>query len=253
MLAFFSSCAPTRYVTTVPEPLPGEKETVAKTSPTPKPPKKQERFDQRTIEREEPAFGFEEKRGEKKQIIASWYGQDFHGKPTASGEPFNMYALTCAHKEYAFGTKLRVMNTLSKKEVDCIVNDRGPFISGRDLDLSYAAAKNIDMVGTGTAPVIIEPLGRDLRYIKYIRYGALTGTLTIQAGSFRDESNAKRLRMALELNYRNVYIIGANVNGTQVYRVRIGKFGNREDARKVGNTLAQEGYNVLITQFQEHI
>ncbi len=185
--------------------------------------------------------------------VASWYGPDFHGRPTSSGELFNMYALTCAHKEYPFGTKLRVINPQNSKEVECIVNDRGPFIPGRDLDLSYAAAKKIDLVGPGTGVVMIEPLGRDLRYVKHLRYGASSGTLTIQVGSFKDESNAKRLKMALELNYKNVYIIEANVGDAKYYRVRVGKFNNKADAQKIGNALANEGYNVLITKFEQQI
>lgn len=199
---------------------------------------------------DKPSTEFQELRGEKKSIIASWYGKDFHGKPTASGEIFNMYDLTCAHKEYPFGTRLKVLSTLSNKDVDCVVNDRGPFIAGRDLDLSYAAAKSIDMIGPGTAPVIIEPLGRDMKYVKYIRYDATGGVLTIQAGAFREEGNASRLKMALELNYKDVYITKANVDGVQYHRVRVGKFNNRNDAQKIGGKLADEGYNVLVTRYQ---
>ncbi|MEW6676132.1 MAG: septal ring lytic transglycosylase RlpA family protein [Nitrospirota bacterium] len=71
--------------------------------------------------------------------MASWYGPDFHGRPTSSGELFNMYALTCAHREHPFGTRLKVTNISNNKTVSCVINDRGPFVSGRDLDLSYAA------------------------------------------------------------------------------------------------------------------
>lgn len=202
---------------------------------------------------EQPVSGFQEATGEKKRIVASWYGPDFHGKPTACGELYNMNALTCAHKEYPFGTKLRVVNTVNSKEVECLVNDRGPFVSGRDLDLSYAAAKRIDMVGAGTSTVVIEPLGRDLRYVKYIKYGASDGVLTIQIGSFRDESNAKRLKTALELRHKNTYIMEANVGGSKYYRVRIGKFSSRGDASRTGASLAEEGYNVLVTKFEQQI
>ncbi|BCB95775.1 lipoprotein, RlpA family [Dissulfurispira thermophila] len=196
---------------------------------------------------------FEAFKGDKRKVVASWYGPDFHGRPTSSGELFNMYALTCAHKEYPFGTKLKVINPQNNKDVECIVNDRGPFIPGRDLDLSYAAAKKIDLIGPGTGTVVIEPVGRDLRYVKYVRYGAYSGTVTIQVGSFKDEDNAKRLKMALDLNHRNVYIMEANIGGVKYYRVRIGKFNNKADAQKIGNALANEGYNVLITKFEQQI
>src|SRR5574340_541002 len=87
---------------------------------------------------------------EAKYIVASWYGPDFHGKLTSSGEPYNMHANTCAHKEYPFGTKLKVTNIANNKNVECTVNDRGPFIPGRDLDLSYACAKEIELICPGT-------------------------------------------------------------------------------------------------------
>lgn len=191
---------------------------------------------------------------EKKQIIASWYGPDFHGKLTASGEVYNMNDYTCAHKELPFGTKLNVLNTRSNKEVECLVNDRGPFIAGRDLDLSYAAAKKIDMIGTGTAPVVIEPVGRDMRYVKYIREsGPADGILTIQVASFKDASNARRLKTALEMTHSNVYIMEANVGGSRYFRVRMGKFSSRGDAYKAGSPLANEGYEVLITRYEQGI
>ncbi len=186
--------------------------------------------------------------------VASWYGPDFHGKPTSSGEYYNMYALTCAHKDYPFGTRLRVVNVKNGKEVECIVNDRGPFVPGRDLDLSYAAAKKIDLIGPGTSTVMIEPVGRDMRYVKYIRYsGALDSAVTIQIGSFRDESSAKRQKMALELKYSKVYIMRADVGGATYYRVRIGKFLTKSEAVIVGKALVDEGYNVLITRFEQQI
>ena len=196
---------------------------------------------------------YQEFRGEQKQVIASWYGSDFHGRPTASGEIFNMYAMTCAHKEYPFGTKLRVVNPQNNKDIECLVNDRGPFIAGRDIDLSYAAAKKIELIGRGTGPVIIEPISRDMRYVKYIRYGDTTGQLTIQVGSFKDAENAKRLKMALEFKYKNVYIMETEIAGVKYQRVRIGKFGNRAESSETANSLANEGYDTLITKFEQQI
>ncbi|MBA4349463.1 MAG: hypothetical protein C0415_05685 [Thermodesulfovibrio sp.] len=236
LLIFLASCTVARYETVPVQPS---------VKPLDKPV-------ERPVEKQQP-LGFQEFRGDRKQVIASWYGPDFHGRPTASGELFNMYDLTCAHREYPFGTKLKVVSTLNSKEVECIVNDRGPFVTGRDLDLSYASAKKIDLIGPGTALVMIEPVGRDLRYVKYIRYGASDGTLTIQVGSFKDESNAKRLKMALELNYKNVYIMNANVKGEQYYRVRIGKFSSKNEAYSAGKLLADEGYSVLITKYEQQI
>lgn len=88
--------------------------------------------------------------------VASYYGKDFHGRKTASGEPFNMYDYTCAHKRFPFGTKLRVTNLSNKKSVIVRVNDRGPFVKGRIIDLSYAAAAKIDMIRSGLIRVKVE-------------------------------------------------------------------------------------------------
>ena len=89
---------------------------------------------------------------------ASYYGKKFHGRKTASGEIFNMYELTCAHKTLPFNTKIKVTNLSNKKTVIVRVNDRGPFIAGRIIDLSFAAAKKIDLVSAGVTRVKIEVL-----------------------------------------------------------------------------------------------
>lgn len=192
---------------------------------------------------------------ETKYIVASWYGPDFHGKLTSSGEPYNMYANTCAHREYPFGTKLKVTNIANNKNVECTVNDRGPFIPGRDLDLSYSCAKEIELIGTGTGKVRIEPLGRDMRYIKYIKYSPLggSGPFTIQVGSYRDLSNATRMKASLEFKYSKVYITEAEISGSKYYRVRLGKFNSKDDVYPLAKTLADEGYNTLIAPYEEKI
>lgn len=88
--------------------------------------------------------------------VASFYGPKFHGRQTASGEIFDMYQFTAAHRQFPFGTRLKVTNLDNGKSVIVRVNDRGPFVKSRVLDLSYAAAKDIDMVTSGVANVKIE-------------------------------------------------------------------------------------------------
>jgi len=90
--------------------------------------------------------------------MASYYGKDFHGRKTASGETFNMYDLTAAHKKLAFGTKVRVTNMRNGESVVVRINDRGPFVHGRIIDLSYAAAKEIGLVEMGVTKVRLEVL-----------------------------------------------------------------------------------------------
>ncbi len=89
---------------------------------------------------------------------ASWYGAEFQGRPTASGERFDQHALTAAARSYPIGARLRVTNVANGRSTIVRVNDRGPFVRGRVLDLSHAAARNLDMVRSGTARVCIETL-----------------------------------------------------------------------------------------------
>jgi peptidoglycan lytic transglycosylase len=185
--------------------------------------------------------------------VASWYGPEFQGKPTSSGEIFNMYAYTCAHKEYPFGTILKVRNLSNNRSVICTVNDRGPFVSGRDIDLSYTAAKEIGLIGTGTARVWIQDMGRDSSYEREVQYLAGEGPFTIQIGSFQDLANADRLKKALTFKYGNVYIKEADIRGKRFYRVRIGRFQLKAVAGQLGETLAEEGYPVIITAYDENI
>jgi rare lipoprotein A len=182
-------------------------------------------------------------------ITASWYGPKFHGRLTSSGERFNMYDLTAAHRTFKFGTKLRVTNPDNGKSVIVTVNDRGPFVEGRDLDLSYGAAKAIDFVEKGVGKVWIEYLGRDMRYAKRISFEpseTTTHLLTIQVGSFIDESNANRLKKGLEYKYDDVYITTVYIKGQKYHRVRVGKFSSYESAYSTAKKLAEEGYSTLI-------
>lgn len=182
--------------------------------------------------------------------VTSWYGKDFHGRPTSSGEIFDMHARTCAHREYPFGTRLKVTSLDSGKTVLCTVNDRGPFVSGRDLDLSYAAAREIDLIGPGTGRVRIEPMGRDEKYLRDVRFDSSKGPYTIQIGSFRDHDNALRLKAGLDLKYGSVYIMNAVIKDDVFYRVRIGNFSERNKAASLAKKLAFEGYDAVVTRYE---
>ncbi|MDH4028100.1 MAG: septal ring lytic transglycosylase RlpA family protein [Nitrospirota bacterium] len=185
-------------------------------------------------------------------VTASWYGQDFHGRPTSCGERYDMYGLTAAHKTMKFGTRLRVTNPDNNKSADVTVNDRGPFIPGRDLDLSYGAAKAIGMEIKGVGRVKIEYLDRDMRYVKRLPYepvkpSAPEGAYTIQAGSFIEQDNALRLKQGLLLSYNDVFITTADINGQKFFRVRVGRFNTYDSAYSVAQKLADEGYSTFIT------
>lgn len=189
--------------------------------------------------------------------VASWYGPGFHGKLTSSGERYDMHAMTCAHKELPFGTRLRVTNVENGHTVNVLVNDRGPFVRGRDIDLSYAAAKAIGLVGPGTGKVSYKVLGREERYKKYITADAEEprrkrhrGYFTIQVGAFEEDSNAAHLKTGLELAHDRVHIRKASVNGKRFYRVRVGKFGTYESALDYAQDLAEEGYSAVVMTYE---
>ncbi len=103
--------------------------------------------------------------GYREQGVASWYGKDFHGKSSANGECYNMYAYTAAHKTLPLPSIVRVTNLENKKSIVLKVNDRGPFVRGRVIDLSYAAAQSLDVVRSGTAPVLVEAIGGPHHYV----------------------------------------------------------------------------------------
>jgi len=186
-------------------------------------------------------------------VVASWYGSDFHGRPTSSGEIFDMHALTCAHRWYPFGTQLKVTNISNNKAVNCVVNDRGPFVEGRDIDLSYAAAKEIDLIGEGTRMVKVEYMGRDASYRKEVKNLSNSGPFTVQLGSFKEITNASRLKKALEFKYNRVYITEAEIDGNKFYRVRIGKFHGTDEVYRLATSLADEGYSVFVTRYDEKV
>ena len=189
--------------------------------------------------------------GSTRVVTASWYGPKFHGRRTASGETFNMHNLTCAHKTLPFGTKLQVTNLTNERSVRVIVNDRGPFVRGRELDLSYGAAKRIGLFKNGIGRVKITHLGRDMTYKKDIKIAhSLSGPYTIQIGSFNDLSNARQLLTALEYTYSGAYLMPFNLRGEKFYRVRLGKYKDKKEAINRAKKLAYEGYPVFITPIQ---
>jgi rare lipoprotein A len=160
--------------------------------------------------------------GERFSAVASWYGEPFHGRLTASGERYNMHGLTAAHRSLPFGTRLKITNPETGRSSLVTVTDRGPFIRGRHLDLSYGAAKEIGLVGDGVGRVKVEVLDRDMRYQKRVTEGPTPvgpgGSFVIQFGAFQDLDNAARLKRALELEANGVTITQATVDGVVYHR-----------------------------------
>lgn len=174
--------------------------------------------------------------------LASWYGKDFHGRKTASGEVYDMYQLTAAHKVLPLGTNVMVTHLNNGRSVMVVINDRGPFVKGRIIDLSYAAAQTLEMVAEGVARVRVEVLGKG-----FVPAPSSTGSFTIQVGAFIDRSNAVRLMNELQETYRDVSLTELRTPENTYYRVRLGRFRTREEAYQFAVRLAQQGYTVFMT------
>jgi rare lipoprotein A len=158
--------------------------------------------------------------GHVEQGVASWYGPDFHGKSTSTGEPYDMYSMTAAHPTLPLPAYVRVTNLQNGRSVVVRVNDRGPFKKNRIIDLSYAAALRLDMVRDGTALVEVRAVmpGGGAPAAPPVPAGFYA-----QAGAFGDEGNARRLGERLAAaGLAGVTVMPANVEGRALHRVRVG-------------------------------
>lgn len=184
-------------------------------------------------------------------MVASWYGEQFHGRQTASGERYDMEAMTAAHRTLPFGTVLKVTRPSNGRTVTVTINDRGPFIKGRDLDLSKGAARKLDMLKDGVASVYVTQVGRNDRYIRRVNESGVTNSpYTVQVGSFSNRGNAQRFLEQVSFTHSAAYIDSAQVNGRTLYRVRVGSFQTRQSAENFANKMASEGYRPLVTSRQ---
>lgn len=193
--------------------------------------------------------------------IASWYGQKFHGRRTSSGETYNMYEMTAAHTSLPLPTYVHVRNLENGRTVVVKVNDRGPFHDNRIIDLSYAAATRLDMLGKGTALVevtAIDPGKPRQQYAgrqapgsagqpKAIPVSDHSNAFYIQIGAFSELQNAERLRGRLDsISDRFARIHQTVSNGQTIYRVRIGPLSDVNIADRVVTQLAD--YNIYDHQ-----
>jgi rare lipoprotein A len=171
--------------------------------------------------------------------IASWYGADFHGRPTSNREIYNMYEMTAAHPTLPFGTRVMVTNLDNGRAAEVRINDRGPFMKKRIIDLSYAAARLLDMVGSGTAPVRLEILDGAAR--------ASGRRYIIQIGSFVDKENARELKAKLGNRYGEAFISPTNCSGRNYYRVRF-RADEPSETERLAARLSSAGFPVLICE-----
>lgn len=179
--------------------------------------------------------------------IASWYGTKFHGRRTSSGEPYDMYEMTAAHKTLPLPTYVMVTNLRNGRSTVVKVNDRGPFHENRIIDLSYAAATKLGIIDKGTGLVEIQTIDMARPYQTPVAVQSVTGTvpeLYIQVGAFSSRMNADRLRQRLQSSLEHDVRVqpGLRAN-SEVYRVQVGPVGNTEQADALSQQLAQQGMN----------
>lgn len=199
---------------------------VAPPSPTPTPPTPSKRR-QPPKARRQPKAPAPIIQGE--EGIASWYGHPFDGRRTSSGEIYNMHAMTAAHRTLPFGTLVRVHDLENGKSVEVRINDRGPFVEGRIIDLSHAAAMAMGMSGTALVRLQILKPGHETS----------AGIYAVQIGAFLDRSNAERLKHRIEKRFHPV-VIKTEDHGKRVFNlVLVGQESTQQEAQQLASRLVR--------------
>jgi rare lipoprotein A len=176
---------------------------------------------------------------------ASWYGNPFHGRRASNGEVYDMNKLTAAHRTLPFDTMVRVTNLNNGKSATVRITDRGPFVDNRIIDLSQAAAREIESIGPGVVPVRIEVLGN---------VDVTAGFFTVQVGAFHDRGNAERLRDRLSVSYSPIFIQQYDSSDGAFYRVRVGRISGQEAAQDFGEKLHNtEGFSPMVLRLDEKV
>ena len=163
--------------------------------------------------------------------VASWYGHPYHGRRAANGEIYDMEKLTAAHRTLPFDTWLRVENLGNSKSVEVRITDRCPFVEGRIIDLSHAAARAIDMIGPGVARVRLEVIGTPA-YVPPAVFG-------VQVGAFRDRANAERLRAEMQARYGSARLV-QRADSPDLWRVVAGSEATEEGANGLAVRIRKE-------------
>lgn len=182
--------------------------------------------------------------GQVETGIASWYGEPYHGRRAANGEIYDMERLTAAHRTLPFNTWVRVVNLANGKHVDVRITDRGPFIEGRIIDLSRAAARAIEMIGPGVVNVRVTVLAAgDGR-----RGGE--GVFVVQAGVFRQQRRAEQLKRALGKRYDPVLVAPRSGSKTE-WQVLVGREPTEESAAALARQVKEVSGRALVLRWDE--
>jgi rare lipoprotein A len=178
------------------------------------------------------------------QGIASWYGAPFDGRRAANGEVYDMNQPTAAHRTLPFGSLVRVTNLDNGKQTQVRITDRGPFVQGRIIDLSFSAARAVDMVGPGIARVRLELVTAGAE-------PAGGGSFTVQIGAFTQRQNAERLRERLLSKYKPIFITEFDAPGGPFYRLRVGSTATEEGAEKLAADLRTQKFSTFVVRLDQ--
>ncbi len=181
--------------------------------------------------------------GAAEEGMASWYGHPYHGRRTTSGEVYDMEQMTAAHRTLPFGARVQVENLANGREVEVRINDRGPFVQDRVIDLSRAAARQIEMLGPGTARV-------RLRVVSLPQTPA-GGFFAVQVGSFRNRANAERLRERLEREHGAALIQKYDAPQGPFYRVLVGRESDMPGAESLAARLRHQDFTPFVVRVDE--
>jgi rare lipoprotein A len=180
----------------------------------------------------------DEQQGIEREGIASWYGDPYHGRRTASGEVYDKNKMTAAHRTLPFNTMVLLHNLENGKDVKVRINDRGPFVKNRIIDLSFAAARKIGMVGTGSAHVRIDIL-EDV---------PVEGYYAIQVGAFRDKERAEAMQTQVAAICPPAHIVSIENDDGVLYRVQAGKYSDHSSALKALAELKKLKYDGFVVR-----
>jgi rare lipoprotein A len=188
--------------------------------------------------------------------VASWYGPGFHGNRTANGEIYDQYELTAAHPSLPLGTRAMVTNLENGRAIEVRINDRGPFVDGRAIDLSYAAARALRMIGPGTARVRVEVLASATvppRIEAPPPRAApppepAPGSYAVEVASLSDAGRALHLRQVLARRFPEAFVSPLRGAAGRWYRVRIGPYPLRTAALARAEDVTRLGYPAIIVE-----
>jgi rare lipoprotein A len=190
--------------------------------------------------------------------VASWYGPGFHGNRTANGEIYDQYEMTAAHPTLPLGTRAMVTNLTNGRSVEVRINDRGPFVDGRAIDLSYAAARTLRMIGPGTARVRIDVLGVALApprppapappLVPTLVRDVPTSLFLVEVASLSDAGRAEHLANVLKSRLPETFVSPLPGGAGTYYRVRIGPFPLRDAAVARAERVTRLGYPAIIVE-----